>query len=82
MPLVIKNAKIIGKAPAPCKVESPWLNFERAITSNGDEIKISKKLSTLRTYIPNKDTKTPIFEKLIQDLRKCDYDFSVIYQFI
>lgn len=78
---LIKNATLVGSAPEACEVDSPWLRLMRSIETIGEDIKITTQLEKRQSYIPNNEIKSAVFKKFISELKACDYDFSLIYQF-
>lgn len=74
----LKNTELRQALPDPCRVESPWLNLERRVVNDGQDVVIHQTLELKIPYILRAEYKTPAFKKLQKATRECFYRSGVL----
>lgn len=67
----IRAQTLQGDRKFDCSVRSPWLDFERKVTSNGPDLEVKFTSIVHRQFIRNMEIKSPTFANFQKELRQC-----------
>jgi len=76
----LKNAKLMQAKPEPCKVESEWMDLERRIEADGNDVVIYQNVNLKKTVITRDEFRSPAFHKLQAGTKACFYRSGVLVE--
>lgn len=71
--------QLVGR-PSPCRVTSPWFDFERTLESKDGELRVRDEFSNRVPKIEPEDVAGPTFAKIREDLRRCLLKVDLVYK--
>lgn len=74
------GAKVVGRLPQPCTIESPWVKFHRQYKIQKKKVFIIEKYENRRRYISPEEFQSPTFKAFAEKLRDCASEFVIIYR--
>jgi Domain of Unknown Function with PDB structure (DUF3857)/Transglutaminase-like superfamily len=72
--------RLVGKMPASCKVESPWLEAVRKVSRVGSSIVVEDSVANLKKEILAAEIQGRDFQRLRNELNDCFKDIYLVYR--
>lgn len=76
----LKDTRLMQELPAPCRVESDWLNVEREVKLDGRDVVITQKVVLKRPYVQKPEFRTAAFRKLQSETKRCFYRSGLLIE--
>lgn len=77
---VFEGAKLV-ETSKDCKLESPWISIERQVAEIQSGVRMSQVTLLKKTFIRKHEYRTPEFQKLLVDLKRCFYRTGMLIEF-
>lgn len=74
------DTKLAQATPAVCKVESPWMNLQRRIRSEGQDVVIEQEVELKRPFVTRAEYRSESFKWLQQATKKCFHRAGVLIE--
>jgi len=76
----IAGSRLVGKNPAPCRVNSPWADASWEIRDDGDDLLVTSRVTLKKPLLTHAEITGPAFADLQKGVRKCFGDYAVVFE--
>jgi hypothetical protein len=76
---VLRNVKLVGVLPEPCRVDSPWFSVSRAVRVSGEDLEVEEQVVYCDSSLPNSAIKSGEFARVQAELQEKFTDYSLIF---
>ena len=74
------DTRLAVEAPEPCAVDSEWMSITRRTEVEGKDVLITQDIRLKKPYIRHAEFKTPAFQKLQEDTKRCFYRSGLLIE--
>lgn len=67
----LKQTRLAQEPPTPCKVESEWMNLDRNVKVEGNDVVIYQTMELKKPFIQRAEFRTAAFKKLQAESKQC-----------
>jgi len=76
----IAGSRLVGKIPAPCRVNSPWVDASWEATDDGDSLLVSSRVTLKKHLLTHAEIAGQAFADLQKGIRKCFGDYALVFE--
>jgi hypothetical protein len=76
----IAGSRLVGKNPAPCRVNSPWVDASWESRDDGDSLLVSSRVTLKKPLLTYAEIGGQAFGDLQKGIRKCFGDYAVVFE--
>ncbi len=76
----LKATRLAQEAPAPCRIQSAWMDMERKVRSEGGDVVIEQRFDLKRPYITREEFRSPAFRDLQKETKRCFHRTGLLIQ--
>lgn len=76
----LEGVSVVGAVPKSCRIQSPWLVFERKYRKPKGELEITDELTVTKSSIPVEGLKGAEYARLQKDLERCVNKAVVVFK--
>lgn len=76
----LKATGLAQEVPAPCRVQSTWMDMERKVRSEGGDVVIEQRMDLKKPYITREEFRSPAFRNLQKETKRCFHRSGILIQ--
>jgi len=76
----IAGSRLVGKNPAPCRVDSPWVDASWETREDGDSLLVSSRVTLKNPLLTHAEIGGRAFADLQKGIRQCFGDYAVVFE--
>jgi hypothetical protein len=76
----IEGGRLVGKNPAPCRVDSPWVEASWKTSEEGDSLLIHSRVTLKKPTLTHAEIVSPAFADLQEGIRQCFGEYALVFE--
>jgi len=76
----IAGSRLVGKNPAPCRVNSPWVDASWDARDDGDGVTVSSRVALKKPLLTHSETEGQAFADLQKGIKQCFGDYALVFE--